>query len=117
MKILFSNFFLVFLILTGCFFQPDDVKTSGLNPALRSKVHGHSQITSVSIINDQLLINGIKLENVTKVKIAGPSGFNESFSIESKTASKIVANGMKSAARRNLWAFGRTSDHETPQAA
>ena len=81
--------------MTGCFFQRDEVKTTGLDKGLQSKVKGNSQVTSVSIINDQLIINGSKLGAVSKVKITGPAGFSETFTIESKTNSSIVANGMK----------------------
>ncbi|PIR36898.1 MAG: hypothetical protein COV37_00970, partial [Bdellovibrio sp. CG11_big_fil_rev_8_21_14_0_20_39_38] len=84
------------LALSGCFFQPDKVETFGLN---RSTAKGGSAakatVSSVSIVNDQLVINGSALDGVNTVRITGPSSFDETFAIESKTASNLIANGLK----------------------
>jgi len=86
----------ILLALSGCFFQPDKVETFGLN---RSTAKGGSAakatVSSVSIVNDQLVINGSALDGVNTVRITGPSSFDETFAIESKTASNLIANGLK----------------------
>ena len=53
-----------------------------------------AKVTSVSIVNDQLVVNGTDLTGVTNVRITGPSSFDESFSIESQSAANLIANGL-----------------------
>jgi len=50
-----------------------------------------STITNVAVSTNQLVIDGANLLDVTTVNVDGPSGFNESFTISSKTTSKIIA--------------------------
>ena len=50
-----------------------------------------TNVSSVQIINNQLIINGNGLADVINVKVDGDS-FSELFSIESKSATKIIAN-------------------------
>ncbi len=84
------------LILSGCFFQPDKVETFGLDRnATKSGSVAKATVSAVSIVNDQLVINGSALDGVNTVRITGPSGFDETFAIESKTASNLIANGLK----------------------
>ncbi|MEA9357881.1 tail fiber domain-containing protein [Bacteriovorax sp. PP10] len=52
-----------------------------------------ASVSSVQIINNQLIINGISLAKVSNVKVSGHS-LNENFSIESQTATKIIANSV-----------------------
>ena len=54
-----------------------------------------AKFSSLSIINNQLVLNGNDLNGVTHIRMTGPSGFNETFSIESKTATNLIANGLK----------------------
>ena len=53
-----------------------------------------ASVSSVQIINHQLVITGSGLDAVDNVVVDGQS-FNESFLIESKTATKIIANSVK----------------------
>lgn len=52
-----------------------------------------AKVFSVSIENNQLIIQGESLLSAKKVSVSGDS-FSEEFSIESITSSKIVANGL-----------------------
>ena len=83
------------LVLSGCFFQPDKVETFGLDRSAKGGGVAKATVSSVSIVNDQLVINGTGLDGVDNVRITGPSGFDESFAIESKNVSNLVANGLK----------------------
>ena len=79
------------LILAGCKFQREvDIKGMG---QLWHKPK--AQVSSVRIVNDQLVINGSGLNGVRKIQITGPVGFDESFQIESKNNSTLIANGLK----------------------
>ena len=53
-----------------------------------------SNVSSVNIVNDQLVLSGVDLHNVTQVQITGPSAFDETFAIESQTGVSLIANGM-----------------------
>jgi hypothetical protein len=53
-----------------------------------------ANVTSVSIVNDQLVVNGTDLTGVTNVRITGPSSFDETYSIESQSAANLIANGL-----------------------
>jgi hypothetical protein len=53
-----------------------------------------ASISSVQIINNQLVIEGSGFSGVTDVKVGGMA-FNENFSIVSKTATKIIANSVR----------------------
>ncbi|MFT6069318.1 MAG: hypothetical protein ACJAT2_002750 [Bacteriovoracaceae bacterium] len=54
-----------------------------------------STISSVSVVNNQIVLNGQKLSLVNSVQITGPSGFNETLNIESQSSSTLVANGLR----------------------
>ena len=51
-------------------------------------------VSSVQIVNDQLVLSGASLDGVTNVRITGVS-IDEAFSIETKTATSLIANGSK----------------------
>ena len=90
-----SIFLSLLLILSGCFFQPDKVETFGLDRNSAGANVAKASVSSVSIINDQLVINGTALDGVNNVRITGPSGFDQTFAIESKSTSNLVANGLQ----------------------
>jgi formylglycine-generating enzyme required for sulfatase activity len=96
LKVIFVYIALSF-VLSGCFFQPDKVKTFGLDQTSPRSESGVAKagVSSVSIVNDQLIINGSELDGVSTVRITGPASFDETFAIESKSASKLIANGLK----------------------
>jgi hypothetical protein len=52
-------------------------------------------ISKIEVINNQFKINGTHLNEITKIRITGPSGFDESLDFETKTSSLIIANGFK----------------------
>ncbi len=56
------------------------------------------EVTSVDVISDQLILKGNNLENATSIRITGPSGFDETFSIESQNSSQLVANSQSNLA-------------------
>jgi hypothetical protein len=62
-----------------------DSKSSGKTP----------YISTVSIVNNQFQLSGVKLDQVTQIKITGTSGFDESLSIESQGESSLMANGLR----------------------
>jgi len=53
-----------------------------------------AHISSVQIINHQLIINGTGLGNITHVNVDGNS-INETFTIDSKSATQIFANSIR----------------------
>lgn len=94
-----KNLLLLTLILNGCFFKPDKVNTSGVEEAMQRRqddIEESTQVkpSSVAIINNQLVIKGSGLADVTEVRIRGHSGFDETFSIDSKSSSTLIANGL-----------------------
>ncbi|MGZ3808933.1 MAG: hypothetical protein ACXVCE_12675, partial [Bacteriovorax sp.] len=53
-------------------------------------------VSSVSVMNNQLIVHGSGFSKITNVAIQNNSlSFNEAFAIESKSDSQIVANGLK----------------------
>jgi hypothetical protein len=93
------NFFLILLIifsLVSCIADRSTISVSGKkNPNLNSNPANVSQasVSSVQIINHQLVITGAGLADVTDVKVGGNS-LNENFSIESQSATQIIANSI-----------------------
>lgn len=80
-------------LLSACVVEKGDVKIDIKN---RKSSHTTSQInsanvSSISIVNNQVIVNGNNLNVVAGLKINGTS-FNELFTIESKSSSQIVAN-------------------------
>ena len=96
MKVLLLNIFLC-LAVTSCFYK-DGVITITTHNSHFGNSNSNANVTSVSIINDQLVIKGSDLDGVTKVRITGPSNFDHTFSIESKTGSNLIANGVSNIA-------------------
>jgi hypothetical protein len=81
---------LSFLLTTSCVFQKGKVVIGAPNrPA------GPISVSKVEFVNHQLIITGANLKNVYNLKVEG-NAFNETFSIESKSANQIVANSLKS---------------------
>ncbi|MCK6594210.1 MAG: SUMF1/EgtB/PvdO family nonheme iron enzyme [Bacteriovoracaceae bacterium] len=78
----------VLSIFSSCFFDKSEINVNLKNSMALKNV----QVSSVKIENNQLIINGSNLENVSTLKITGNST-DESFAIESKTDAQIVANG------------------------
>jgi hypothetical protein len=85
--------FLIFLIaFSGCVADKGKIEVS-----LRKK-DSHStmisaNISAVQIVNDQLIITGTGLNNISTVKVSGDS-LNQNFTIESKSNSQIIANAI-----------------------
>ena len=50
------------------------------------------ELTNVSIINNQLIISGSSLDEATTIKISDGVSVDDTFTIESQTASQIIAN-------------------------
>jgi len=83
------------LLLTSCLFGGSEIRVKNFS---KNFGKADANVSSVSIINDQLVINGTSLNGVNNVRITGPSGFDHTFSIESKTGSNLVANGLSALA-------------------
>ena len=89
----------VLLILTaslffGCIPKKSSVSVNFSKKAAQTSSIPSATVSSVEIINNQLVITGNGLTDVTNVKVGGAS-FNENFAIESKSATKIIANSIR----------------------
>lgn len=83
-----SNFlFLGLFIVSGCVFEPGSVKVDLKQINAISK----SSISSVVVVNNQIKVTGTGLSGVTALKIKN-NNLNESFTIESASATQIIAN-------------------------
>jgi hypothetical protein len=86
------------IFLSSCMFE-DGLITVTKNGGLPASTDtGSSVVTSVAIVNDQLVVNGSNLSGVTNVRITGPSSFDQTFSIESQSGSNLIANGLSNIA-------------------
>ena len=87
------------LLFSSCMFEKGkiEVKRFTSNNAT-SNTTSSASVTSVSIVNDQLVISGSDLDGVTSVQITGPSSFDHTFVIESKSATSLIANGVSAIA-------------------
>lgn len=95
---------ILFLVaLESCMFDTNKISVSLSGNKLQKRVTGDnlstSTVSNVQIINNQLVITGNNLSNVTNVKVKN-SGltFDEAFLIESISATQIIANGTKAIA-------------------
>ena len=94
-------FTVILLLLISFSCKKSEISFKGLDgkqSAGQTTGSAKAVVTNVSIVNDQLIINGSDLDGVTTVRVTGPSSFDESFSIESKTTTNLVANGLKNIA-------------------
>lgn len=90
-KKMFHMFFVLQVALLGSCV----VEKSTLTVTMKDKKTAKNAIiSSVQIINNQLVISGKGFENITTVKVDGHS-LNEKFSIESKSNTQIIANSLK----------------------
>jgi hypothetical protein len=78
-------------IVSGC--VPGNSKLAISGNKKDSKHAFTASVSSVHFINNQLVINGAGLVNVQNVKVSGHS-LSENFTIESQTATKIIANSI-----------------------
>lgn len=51
-------------------------------------------VSNVDVTNNQLVIDGVNLDTATSVRVTGPSGFDETFAIESQSNSQLIANSL-----------------------
>lgn len=77
-----SILFFTLLISASCVFKSNTINVDIKKTSLTSKL-----VSSVSIVNNQVIVNGNGLAGVTALKIGA-----ENFTIESATSNKIVAN-------------------------
>lgn len=75
--------------LSGCIAKPQ----ISINLFDKTKTSTTISVAQVQVLNDQLIINGINLSGVTEVKLV-KGGVTQTFSVESVSASQIVANGI-----------------------
>ena len=96
MKSFIINIFLFSIILnfSSCFLDKNTVNISGVKGKKFYK-KPNATISNVSIINNQLKIQGDNFYNIKTIKVKGSSGFNELFNIETKNDNIIVANSNK----------------------
>ena len=77
------------LLLSSCVFNSGNMTVTAPKRAI-----GIVSVSRVAIINNQLVITGANLSSVQNIKVEGKS-LNEAFTIESKSATKIVANSLQ----------------------
>jgi len=82
------------LSVAGCLPDSSKLKISLAKPSNSKSTIGSARVTSIKVINDQLVITGSHLSSVTNVKL-DDSGANENFSIESKSDNQIIANSVR----------------------
>ena len=80
-------------ILSSCVAENNTLKLTGFDENYWTG-KALAKVTSVSVINDQLILNGTDLSGVKLIQITG-SGFNETFSIESKNSNQLIANSKR----------------------
>lgn len=78
--------------------QKGEVKISGKDFNKSKGATSNALVNAVSVNSHQLLINGQGLEDVTSIRVTNTDGFDETFAIESKTTSLIIANGLNNIA-------------------
>lgn len=78
------------MVLAGCIPNESTLK---INLKKDEKVLLPASVSSVQIINHQLVIHGLRLDNVNQVKVSGHS-LNETFTIESISPTQIIANSI-----------------------
>ena len=84
---------LIISLFYGCIPEKSfiSVKTNRVKNKPESNSVNSASISSIQIVNNQLIILGNGLSTVTNLKVTGTS-LDESFSIESKSPIKIIAN-------------------------
>ncbi|MEA9357952.1 tail fiber domain-containing protein [Bacteriovorax sp. PP10] len=90
-------FLLTLLSLVSCIAEKGEIAinikrkaTAGSSPSSITS----ASVSSVQVINNQLVINGAGLSDVSSVVVNG-NALNENFSIETKTATTIIANSIR----------------------
>ncbi len=85
---------LTLVALVGCMPGKSNLQITMPKKGAVTSTVSSASISSVQVINNQLVINGNGFSDVTNVKVNGHS-LNENFTIESKTATKIIANSIR----------------------
>lgn len=86
------KFFLILLftlLVSACVVEKGDVKVDIKNRKI-SQISS-ANVSSVSIVNNQVIVSGNNLSVVTGLKINGAT-LNELFTVESKSSTQIIAN-------------------------
>ena len=92
MKHLFFSILTLCLISTSC--SKSKITVDGLEDKIGATTTSPAIVATVSVVNDQLIINGSNLDGVTSIQVTGPSSFDQTFSIETITENSIVVNGL-----------------------
>jgi hypothetical protein len=82
------------LSVTGCLPDSSKLKISLAKQSNSKSTVGSARVTSVEVINNQLVITGSALSSITNVKVDS-SATNENFSIETKSDNQIIANSVR----------------------
>ena len=85
------------LTISGCIFEKNKLTMEIGDRSTVGSTDNPSTaiISSVSVVNNQLVLGGQNLAGVTEVSMTGPDGFSESFAIESKSEGTLVANSLQ----------------------
>lgn len=90
----------LFLALFGC--NQSQIQVTGVKP----KANGAAAptptpasgplvtVTNVNVTANQLVISGTDLNTATSVRVTGPSGFDQTFAIESQSSGSLIANSL-----------------------
>jgi hypothetical protein len=90
-----TNQIKIYLILsllffnTGCLFSKKQLSVNMQTPAATVAL----DVTSVQVLNNQLVVNGNGLTNIQNIKLIN-NGVEQTLVVESSTANKLIANGM-----------------------
>ncbi|MEA9355928.1 tail fiber domain-containing protein [Bacteriovorax sp. PP10] len=83
---------ILLILISGCIADKGKIDIS-LKRKTNTSVSVSANVSSVQIINNQLVITGAGFTDISAVKVNGNS-LNQDFSIESKTDTKIIANSL-----------------------
>lgn len=79
--------------MSGCIADKGKISVSMKQKDTTSVAVLNANVATVQIINNQLVITGSGFNDVSEIKVKGNS-LNQSFTIESKTSTKIIANSL-----------------------
>lgn len=89
-KMSLTTLVLSLVLLQGCFVYKKDGKDLSLDSVIKQKTNLSSTLTSVSVVNNQLIVNGSGFSNVTSVKIQG-NGVSANLDVTSVSDTQVVA--------------------------
>jgi hypothetical protein len=91
------SLFLILLLLQGCFLKGNTLTINNFKKNISTDLTSVN-VSSVVISNNQLIINGSNLSTITNVNVKNTTlSVDQSFTIESKSSTQIIANAVTAA--------------------